>query len=303
VALAVVAFVFGGLFLVFFGFLLLAYSAVKGETPALATGPRIGVVPVKGAIGIDGGVDADTVLKQLRKFAEDDGMKAVIIRIDSPGGGVGASQEMFDEVRKLAKKKVVVCSMGGIAASGGFYIAMGCDKIVAEPGTLTGSIGVILQFPQLKGLADRWDVKFETVKSGKLKDTGNPFSEMTPEKRAYLQDLSDRIFGQFVAAVAEARKVPEQKVREVADGRVITGAQAKDLGFVDALGNFYDAVDLAKADAGLSGEPHLVYPEGRSRFLEQFMGTLVGATADAIRAQVRREATSEGEVGMYYLAR
>jgi protease-4 len=304
VALAVVAFIFGGLFLVFFGFLLLAYGAVKGEGPALASGPRIGVVPVKGGIGMNGGAEADQILKELRRFAEDDGMKAIVVRIESPGGAVGPSQEIFDEVRKLAGKKVVVCSMGSIAASGGFYVAMGCDKVMAEPGTLTGSIGVILQFPNLKGLADRFDIRFETVKSGKLKDTGNPFAELTPEKRAYLQDLSDRIYGQFLGAVVDSRKLPEAKVREIADGRVLTGAQAKDLGLIDALGNFYDAVDLAKSEAGLTGEPRLVYPpDGRERFLEQFMGSLVGATADAIRSEVRGEGAADGELGLYYLAR
>jgi protease-4 len=303
-ALGVVAFIFGGLFLVFFGFLVLAYGAVKGESPTLSTGPKIAVIEVKGAIGVDGGVDADRVLRQIRRVSEDGGMKAVLVRIDSPGGAVGPSQEIHDEVRRLAEKKVVICSMGSMAASGGFYVAMGCDKIVAEAGTLTGSIGVILQFPNLKGLVERWDIKFETVKSGKLKDTTNPFSDMTPEKRAYLQDLSDQIYRQFLAAVAEGRELPEAEVRQVADGRILTGAEAKERGLVDEIGNFYDAVDLAKTEANLSGEPHLVYPpDGRARFLDQLFGSLVHATADAIRAEVRREAAAEGQLGLYYLAR
>jgi protease-4 len=299
-----VLFIFGGLFLVFFGFLLLAYSVVKGEAPSLSSGPRIGVVEVKGAIGTGaGGADSDSILKQLRRFSEDDGMKAVVVRIDSPGGAVGPSQELYDEIRRLAGKKVVICSMGSVAASGGFYAAMGCDKIVAEAGTLTASIGVIMQVANVKGLVERWDIRFETVKSGKLKDTGNPFTELTPEKRAYLQALADEVYGQFLGAVIEARKVPEGKVREIADGRVITGAEAKERGLIDALGNLYDAVELAKTEAGLTGEPHLVYPaDERARFLEQLMGSVVGATAGAIKAELRREAGADGQIGLYYLA-
>jgi protease-4 len=299
----VVAFIFGGLFLVFFGFLVLAYGAVKGESPSLAGGPKIAVVEVKGTIGADEGADADRILRQLRRVAEDGSLKAVVVRIDSPGGAVGPSQEMFDEVRRLAGKKVVICSMGSVAASGGFYVAMGCDKIVAEAGTLTGSIGVILQFANVKGLMERWDIRFETVKSGKLKDTGNPFTEMTAEKRAYLQDLSDQVYRQFLAAVAEARELPEAKVREVADGRILTGAEARARGLVDEIGNFYDAVELARTEAGLSGEPHLVYPaDGRGRFFDQLFRSMARAAAEAVRAEVRREAAADGRVGLYYLA-
>jgi protease-4 len=249
-------------------------------------------------------VDAGTVLKQLHRFAADDGMKAVVIRIDSPGGAVGASQEIHDEVRRLAGKKVVVCSMGDLAASGGFYIAVACPKIVANPGTLTGSIGVISQFLNLKGLAQRFDVRMETVKSGTLKDAGNPFRDMTPEDRAYWQALVDRTYRQFLGAVAEGRKLAVEQVRPVADGRVLTGEEAKERGLVDQLGNFYDAVELAKTEAKLSGEPVLVYPpDDRARFLEQLMGGAAGAVADAVEARLARDASSAQEPGLYFLAR
>jgi protease IV len=303
-ALGIVAFIFGGLFLVFFGFLFLAWGVVKGESPHLG-GPRIGVVEVKGGIGMgDGSAEAELVLRQVKRFADDDDMKAVVVRIDSPGGSVGPSQEIHDEVVKLAKKKKVVCSLGNVAASGGYYVAVACPKIVAAPGTLTGSIGVISQFPNVKGLAERLDVKMETVKSGSLKDAGNPFREMTPEDRAYWQALVDRVHGQFMAAVAEGRGLEVARVRKIADGRVITGAEAKELGLVDALGNFYDAVDLAKEEAGLSGEPHLVYPpEERGRFLEQLVGNAAGAVAGAVSARVGREARAAAQPGLYFLAR
>jgi protease-4 len=303
-ALGIVAFIFGGLFLVFFGFLALAWSAVKGESPQLSTGPRIGVVEVRGVIGGGGeGQETETLLKQIRKFANDSGMKAVVVRIDSPGGAVGPSQEIFDEVKRLAAKKPTVCSMGNVAASGGFYVAMGCTKVVAAPGTITGSIGVISQFPNVKGIADRWDFKMETVKSGKLKDAGNPFRDMTPEDRAYWQGLVDRVYAQFLRAVVDARKLPEAKVRAVADGRVITGEEAKEAGLVDALGNFYDAVELAKAEAKLEGEPRLVFPpDDRARFLEEIMGGGARAFVRALRSEVSAEAAQAAQPGLHYLA-
>jgi len=303
-ALGIVAFIFGGLFLVFFGFLVLAYSAVRGESPTIASGPRVGVIELRGAIGMDGGVDAERTMKQVRRFAEDDGLRGVVVRIDSPGGAVGPTQEIYAEVQRLAKKKPVVCSMGTLAASGGFYVAMACPKIVAAPSTLTGSIGVISQFPNVKALAAKLGVDVETVKSGKLKDAGNPFRDMTADDRAYWQALSDRIHGQFIRAVVDSRKKPEEEVRRIADGRVITGEEAKEAGLVDQLGNFYDAVDVVKAQAKISGEPTLVYPpDERARFLDQLMGGAAHALVDAVIGGVSREAAGASTPGVYFLAR
>jgi protease-4 len=305
-ALAVVLFVFGGLFLVFFLFLLLAYGAVRGDGARLVGGPRIGVVEIKGEIGsgVRGSVDPDETMKVIKRYLDDSDMKAVVVRIDSPGGAVAPSQEIYDELRKLAEKKTVVCSMGNLAASGGFYIAMACPHILAEPGTLTGSIGVISQFPNVKRLAERFDVKMETIKSGKLKDAGNPFRDMTPEDRAYWQALIDQVYLQFLAAVVESRQLPEEEVRKIADGRALTGQQAQELGLIDELGNFHDAVDTAKEEAGLTGEPRLVYPpEERSRFFEELMGGAVHAIADAVRAEVHQEARAAGGPGLFFLAR
>ncbi|HEU4384465.1 MAG TPA: signal peptide peptidase SppA [Anaeromyxobacteraceae bacterium] len=305
-AMAVVLFIFGGLFAVFFAFLVLAYTAVKGETPRLAGGPRIGVVPIEGVIGVGGrgGVDSDQVLRTLKRYADDSDMKAIVVRIDSPGGAVAPSQEIYDELRRVAEDKVVVCSMGNVAASGGLYVAMGCDRIVAESGTLTGSIGVISQFVNVKGLADRFSVKMETVKSGKLKDAGNPFRDMTPEDRAYWQALVDQVYRQFLTAVAESRELAEADVRKFADGRVLTGEQAQQLGLIDDLGNFHDAVDLAKEQAGLKGDPRLIYPpEERARFFEDLFGDAARAVARAIRSELRDEALGAQGPGLWYLAR
>jgi protease IV len=182
-------------------------------------------------------------------------------------------------------------------------VAMGCPTIVAEPGTLTGSIGVISQFFTVKGLLERFQVKSETVKSGRLKDAGSPFRDMSPEDRAYWQGLVDQVYAQFVRAVSESRELPEEKVREFADGRVLTGEQARELGLIDELGNFHRAIDLAREEAGLKGEPSLVYPpEDRARFLEQLMGGLVGAVADGVRAELRRDVAGASAPGVYYLA-
>lgn len=305
-ALGVVAFIFGGLFLVFFGFLALAYSVVKGESPHLGDGPRIGVVELKGGIGM-GGVgagDPEDILKQVKRFETDEAIKAVVVRIDSPGGSVGPSQEIHDEVLRLAEKKPVVCSLGNVAASGGFYVAVACPKIVAAPGTLTGSIGVISQFVNVEGLARRLDVRMETVKSGKLKDAGNPFRQMTPEERAYWQALIDRVHEQFIAAVAEGRELDEADVRKIADGRVISGADAKELGLVDELGNFYDAVELAKSEAKLTGEPRLVYPpDERGKLIEDLLGGAAGAVADAVHARLAQDVRAAQAPGLYFLAR
>jgi protease-4 len=307
-ALAVVVFIFGGLFLIFFAFLWLAYGAVRGESPRLASGPRIGVVDVKGPIGMGrGSVESEPVLKLLKRYGEDSDMKAVVVRIDSPGGAVGTSQEILDGLRRLAEDKVVVCAMGNLAASGGLLVAMGCDRIVAEPGTLTGSIGVISTFPNVNGLLKKIDVQMNTVTAGKLKDAGSPFREFSEADRSYWQELANRIHRQFIQAVAEGRDLPMEQVEKFADGRVFTGEQAVELGLVDELGGFQDAVDLAKELAEIRGEPRMIYPpDERSRFLEELMGGMAQkvaqAVAEAVRTEIHRQSTSADGPGVYFLA-
>jgi protease-4 len=292
----VVLFVFGGLFLVFFAFLWLAYGAVKGESPRLASGPRIGVVDIKGVIGMGrGSVESEPVLKLLKRYGDDSDMKAVVVRIDSPGGAVGSSQEILDGLRRLAEDKVVVCAMGNVAASGGLLVAMGCDRIVAEPGTLTGSIGVISTFPNLRGLLHKIDVEVNTVTAGKLKDAGSPFREFTASDRTYWQELADRIHRQFIQAVAEGRDLPVEQVEKFADGRVVTGEQAVELG-------------LAKELAEIRGEPRLVYPpDDRARFLEDLLGgvaqKVAQSVAETMRAEIHRQSTTMEGPGVYFLAR
>jgi protease-4 len=223
--------------------------------------------PSRGAI-----FDSEETLRELQEDADDDDIKAVVLRIDSPGGAVGPSQEIFRQVLKLkqAGKKVVV-SMGTVAASGGYYIASAADKIVASPGTITGSIGVIMENFGVADLAKFLLVEPRVIKSGKLKDVGNPFRPMTEDEKAFLQNLADDMYAQFTGDVAEQRKIPLEKLREIAEGKVYSGSQAKALGLVDELGNLYDAIDLAKKMAGLPKKAGVLWPR-KPGALESFFG-------------------------------
>lgn len=242
------------------------FSYLRGRDSGLVFGDRVAVVEIKGVVA-----DAEPTIENLTKFTKDDSVKALVLRIESPGGGVSPSQELYEEVRRTVQKKPVVVSMGAVAASGGYYIAAAAQKIYANPGTITGSIGVILQFTNLEELFRKIGFRMEIVKSGPYKDVGNPGREMTPEERAYLQDLIDNVHQQFVRAVAQGRRMEEEKVQEVADGRIFTGEQAKELGLVDELGDLKDAINAAAKMAGIEGEPKVVYPEEEKRSLLSYL--------------------------------
>jgi len=198
----------------------------------------------------------------------------VVVRIDSPGGGVAASQEIYEELKKLDAKKPVIASLSSLAASGGYYVAIGARTIVANPGTLTGSIGVIMQLADLQRLYNFIKVSPITIKSGKFKDIGSTSRDMTEEERRILQKLSDDIHSQFKGHIAESRKLPIAEVEKLADGRIFSGAQAKELKLVDEIGNFEDAVDIAAKAAGIKGKPKLYYPEVKKDGLfKLLMGT------------------------------
>jgi protease IV len=267
-AAVVLAVIFGGLFLVLFGFLVLAWSAVRSTTTSgldaelsTSTGPRVGVVELKGTVG-DGerGIDADKVVKLLRKYDRDDDVRAVVVRIDSPGGAVAPSQEIYSALRNLRKKKKVVASLGNLAASGGYYIAAAADQIYASPGTLTGSIGVIWTHFNVRGLLEAVKIEETTIKAGKYKDTLSPFRPLNELDREELQAISEDTYGQFIRDVAEGRGLKEEEVRKLAEGRIYTGRRAKDLRLVDELGGFQDAIAKAWQLAGQSGEPRLQMP-------------------------------------------
>lgn len=216
---------------------------------------KIGVVEIKGVI-----TSAESVISELTEFRKDRHIRAIILRIDSPGGAVGASQEIFTEVKRTNQLKPVVASMGSVAASGGYYAALGARKILASPGTLTGSIGVIVKFPNLTEIFDKIGYRAEVIKSGKLKDIGAMNRTMTAEERVLLQDIIDNVHRQFVTAVAEGRKLPREQVEKLADGRIFSGEQALKSGLIDQFGNFNDAVIEAGKLAGIKNDsPTLVY--------------------------------------------
>jgi protease-4 len=236
-----------------------------GVTAWLLTsfGNGVGVTPWSSAVGVievRGVIDEDEeVIDSIRRFAKADQIRAVILRIESPGGAVTPSQEIYRELLRLREKKPLIASLGEVAASGGYYIASACNTIVANPGTITGSIGVIMgTMYNVQGLLEKLGVKGTVVKAGAYKDIGSPIRDMTSEERQILKSMLDDVHKQFIAAVAEGRKMDEAVVQTLADGRIYSGEQAQRLGLVDQLGNFQDAITLAAEQAGISGEPPLV---------------------------------------------
>ena len=209
-------------------------------------------------------------MTELKRFGENPSIKAIVLRIDSPGGGVVPSQEIYDAVQRVRNKnnKAVIASMGTVAASGGYYIAAATDRIIANPGTLTGSIGVIMETANVEGLLKKIGVEGIVVKSGKFKDVGSPLRKMTAEEQALLQAVMDDVHQQFIEAVAEGRALEPSTVQALADGRIFTGRQAKDAKLVDELGNLDDAIQLAADLAGIEGEPKVIEPRRRFSFRE-----------------------------------
>lgn len=227
--------------------------------------PKIGVLEVKGII-----FDSQEYLLCIREFAQRKDVKGVVVRIESPGGSVGASQEILEELKVLKKLKPVVVSMGNVAASGGLYVALGGNKILALPGTITGSIGVIIEIPNIEKLLKKIGIESETIKSGPYKDTGSIYRPLTPEEKRYLQEKVNIVYEQFVKAISEERKIPIEKVREFADGRFLTGEEAVSLGLIDSLGNFWTAVEMVKSMSNLK-EATLIFLPKKKNILEKFL--------------------------------
>ncbi|MHB8171148.1 MAG: signal peptide peptidase SppA [Thermincolia bacterium] len=247
----------------------------------LLSGDVIGVINVEGVImggrsgaGVFGGVTAgaDDLMSQLKEAREDERIKVVVMRVNSPGGVAAAAQEVGNEIDKLRKSgKKVIVSMGDMAASGGYWLAAKADKIVANPATMTGSIGVIMEFQNLQKLYGKLGVDTETFKSGPHKDIGSSSRQLSDEERKILQGMVDDIYNQFIDVVAKGRSMDHDKVRKLADGRIYTGRQAKELGLVDYLGNYYDALDIAKELANIKGEPE-IYEFGPSNPWDILLG-------------------------------
>ena len=218
------------------------------------SGEKVGIIEISGVIN-----DSKDILDKLKRFRADNSIKAIVVRIDSPGGSVGPSQEILRAIKKTSLKKKVVASLGSVAASGGYYVAVGADGIVANPGTITGSIGVVMGFTNFQELLQKIGLIPVVVKSGKYKDIGSPVRKMTEKEREILQDLSDQIHKQFINAIAAGRKMDPLKVEAVADGRIFSGEEAKRLGLIDRIGNLEDAVEWAGRMGGIKGEIKSVY--------------------------------------------
>lgn len=250
-----------------------------GKVGAFSYGNRIGVVSVSGPI-----YDSLQITQQLDEFGRDSSIAAVILRVDSPGGGVAASQEIYEAVVELKKKKKVVASLGSIAASGGLLIACAADKIVANPGTITGSISAIMQFANFEELFKKIGLKSSVVKSGKYKDIGSPLRDMTPEERKIIQELVDDIYNQFVDVVVKDRKLSREKVMAIADGRVFSGRKAKELGLVDHLGDMGYAAKLATELAGKTGKYDLIYPrKKRASVFDYLLESVANQLTDSLK--------------------
>jgi len=221
---------------------------------------RVALIRVEGVI-----LDAQATIGELKQYSENPLVKAIVLRIDSPGGGVVPSQEIHDAVKRVKNKsnKAVIASMGTVAASGGYYIAAATDRIIANPGTLTGSIGVIMETTNLEGLLKKVGVEGVVIKSGRFKDVGSPLRKMNDEERKLLQAVMDDVHQQFIQAVADGRSLEPSEVEPLADGRIFTGRQAKEAKLVDELGDLEDAIHIAADIAGIEGEPKVVEPRRR----------------------------------------
>ena len=239
------------------GLLLIIILSLIPWEDAITIGPKVGIVEINKPI-----IDSKDIVKDLNHFSEESSISAIVVRLETPGGGVAASQEIYEKVKKISEKgnKPIIASMGGMAASGGYYIALGADTIIANPGTVTGSIGVIMTYPVVRELMDKLGIAEETIKSGELKDAGSIFRNMNEKERIYWQGLIDNLHKQFVTAVSIERNMSLDEVRELADGRVFTGIQALDSDLIDLLGTMEDAVQIAAWKAGYMEKPVIVYP-------------------------------------------
>jgi protease-4 len=286
----------GGAFFLFvlavFTLVYVAVHANEQQAGFHAFGDKIGVVDLDGVI-----LDPNVIVGQLQRFADDDSIKAIIIHVNSPGGGVAASEEIYREVKRIRdeKKKRIVSSIETVGASGAYYVSSATNKIYADNGSVVGSIGVIAEWVNYGDLM-RWaKLKPELLKVGEFKDTGDPTRELTPAERVYMQGLIDNMYGQFVNAVADGRHAKVSDIKAIADGRVWTGEQALDLHLIDQIADFRSAVDDTAKSVGISGEPVLVRPEkDRQSLLDLLFG-------DVSQYLPTKEKLLDQQTGFYYL--
>jgi protease-4 len=284
---------------VFFLFVLAVFTLVYltlragGERATLdGFGDKIGVIDLEGVI-----LDSSVIVPQIKKFGDDDSIKAIILRVNSPGGGVAASEEIYRAVKRIRddKKKRIVASISTVGASGAYYVSSATNKIYADNGSVVGSIGVIAEWVNYGDLMKWAKLKPEVLKVGALKDTGDPSREMTPEERAYMQSLIDNMYGQFVQAVADGRHAKTDDIKKIADGRVWTGQEALSIHLIDQVGDFQNAVDDTAKSVGIKGEPTLVRPDKDRKTLADLL------FGDISQWLPTREKLLDQQMGFYYL--
>ena len=292
--------ILGVLALIALGFVFVFISMLGDQTESTETvvtgsGDKIAVVELKGVIS-----SSEEVNRQIKKYRENRSIKAILLHVDSPGGGVVASQEMYEEVRKTRDGgKPVVVSMGSLAASGGYYVACGGSRLVANRGTLTASIGVISEFLQLRDALTKLGIDVKTIKSGRLKDAGSPVRKMNEEDERYFQTLMDDVHQQFIAVVERERKMSHEDVVALADGRVFTGEQALTMGLIDTIGTYEDAVKLAAELGGIRGEPAIVKERKRQSWLSPVLGDMGETVKDLKQELLDRPILSYRFAGPY----
>ena len=259
------------LFLALILLALVGISSITSEWVQQGTKNRIGIVDITGLI-----TDSQYITNQVKKFRQDKRIRGIILRIDSPGGAVGPSQEIYDEVLKTRESgKTIYASMGALAASGGYYIASAAEKIFANPGTLTGSIGVIMAFSNAKGLMEKIGLQPEIVKAGEYKDIGSPARAMTQKERNLLQSVVTDVHQQFIEAVASGRDISVAEVTKIADGRILTGRQAYSLNLVDQIGGLQVSIDQLAHKVGIIGSPKIIRETPRVGFLDWILKSTV----------------------------
>ncbi|MCK5097485.1 MAG: signal peptide peptidase SppA [Desulfobacteraceae bacterium] len=217
---------------------------------------NVGIVEISGIIS-----SSKKAIKAIKEFRKEDSIKAIIVRINSPGGGIGPSQEIYTEIMRTRGEKPIIASLGSVAASGGYYIASATQKIVANPGTITGSIGVIVEYTNIQEVLKKIGLSAVVIKSGKFKDIGSPVRDITDAEKEFLQNFVDELHMQFVNHAAEGRGLDAEVMAKLADGRIYTGQTAMELNLIDQLGNFEDSIQLAGEMAGIEGEVIPVYPK------------------------------------------
>jgi len=281
----------------FFLFVLAVFALVyitlhAGKDTTLAFGDKIGVVDLEGVI-----LSPNPVVQQLKKFSDDDSIKAIIIHVNSPGGGVAASEEIYREVKRIRdeKKKRIVAAIETVCASGAYYVSSATNKIYADNGSVVGSIGVIAQWVNYGELLQWAHLKDITMKAGEFKDTGSPTRDMTPAEREYLQGMIDNMHSQFIKAVADGRSMKFEDVKSIANGKVWTGQQALPMKLVDQLADFQSAVEDTAKTVGIKGEPVLVKPEKERKTLSDL---LFGDLSEWLPT---KERIMDQHVGFYYM--